>query len=189
MGTRGAYGFIVNGIEKITYNHWDSYPTGLGANIAAFIEDTPIEELTIANNIVLVNGYTTPTNKQIKECEQYHNSNVSTGEKEEWYSLLREAQGNLYAFKNGLKFMINNDSFLEDSRCCEWAYIINIDEGVLEVYRGFNKDSNAKGRYAKRNVTSDQDYYGVALIKTIPLNEVKEDMMETIEEEINADGE
>lgn len=30
MGTRGALGFIKAGEHKVTYNHYDSYPEGLG---------------------------------------------------------------------------------------------------------------------------------------------------------------
>lgn len=37
MSTRGAYGFILNGEEKITYNHCDSYPSYLGINILKFL--------------------------------------------------------------------------------------------------------------------------------------------------------
>ena len=30
MGTRGAYGFRINDKDKVTYNHFDSYPDGFG---------------------------------------------------------------------------------------------------------------------------------------------------------------
>ena len=33
MGTRGAFGFLVDGETKVTYNHWDSYPSGLGQDL------------------------------------------------------------------------------------------------------------------------------------------------------------
>jgi len=35
MGTRGAYGFRKNGIDKVTYNHFDSYPEQLGESLEA----------------------------------------------------------------------------------------------------------------------------------------------------------
>lgn len=31
--TRGAVGFRVDGVDKVTYNHSDSYPGGLGAAV------------------------------------------------------------------------------------------------------------------------------------------------------------
>ena len=55
MGTRGAYGFHYNGQDYITYNHYDSYPTGLGHAMINFIEATTEEEmLNIVKNIILV---------------------------------------------------------------------------------------------------------------------------------------
>ena len=37
MGTRGLLGFIIAGRRRASYNHFDSYPSGLGAQIAKFI--------------------------------------------------------------------------------------------------------------------------------------------------------
>ena len=39
MGTRGLYGFRKNGVDKVTYNHYDSYPEYLGRNILEFIRN------------------------------------------------------------------------------------------------------------------------------------------------------
>lgn len=44
MGTRGIMGFVVDGQEKLTYNHYDSYPDGLGLDVLRWLrglnEDT-----------------------------------------------------------------------------------------------------------------------------------------------------
>ena len=64
----------------------------------------------------------------------------------------------------------NCPSFLSDSLFCEWAYIINLDDEVFEVYRGFNKNPNAPGRYASKQCDSEK-YYGVELIETFSLND------------------
>lgn len=37
MGTRGLLGFIINGVRRGSYNHWDSYPSGLGLDVVRFI--------------------------------------------------------------------------------------------------------------------------------------------------------
>ena len=42
MSTRGAYGFYKNGVDKITYNHYDSYFSGLGEEIVNFCRNTTI---------------------------------------------------------------------------------------------------------------------------------------------------
>jgi hypothetical protein len=33
MGTRGTWGFVLDGEEKLTYNHFDSYPDCLGVEV------------------------------------------------------------------------------------------------------------------------------------------------------------
>lgn len=179
MGTRGSVGFRANQQDKVQYNHFDSYPEGLGSEVLAFLQSSSFEQLKdIAENIVLVNENTPPTKKQIKDCEQWTDLSVSTRSTNEWYCLLRNAQGNLNAYKDGLKYMLDGQSFLLDSLFCEYAYIINTDEGVLEFYSGFNKKARkTKGRYAGRQPERENngytnEYYGVALIKRYPLEDI-----------------
>lgn len=58
MSTRGAVGIIFNNEEKIGYNHFDSYPSGLGNEILTFLKGKTIEELKhIFSNIVLKDNY------------------------------------------------------------------------------------------------------------------------------------
>ena len=55
MSTRGAVGLIFNNEEKIGYNHFDSYPEGLGNEILTFLKGKTIDELkSIFSNITLV---------------------------------------------------------------------------------------------------------------------------------------
>ena len=58
---------------------------------------------------------------------------------DDWYCLLRHAQGDLNVYKNGLRYMIDNHDFIKDSLFCEYAYIINLDTKRLEFYVGFQK--------------------------------------------------
>lgn len=64
-------------------------------------------------------------------------------------------------------------TFLYNSLFCEYAYIINLNTKKLEIYEGFNKNLNAKGRYANHYAYDDDHRYcGVALVKVIPLNKI-----------------
>jgi hypothetical protein len=48
MGTRGIIGFIQKGVYRGAYNHFDSYPSGLGDAIIKFIlahTDQELEEM------------------------------------------------------------------------------------------------------------------------------------------------
>jgi hypothetical protein len=173
MGTRGAVGFISNGIEKITYNYFDSYPEGLGNNVLNFLHTIiNFEELKIkVNNIILVDGKGEPTIKQIKHCIAAKTADMEVREQsyKDWYCLLRHTQGNLEKyFEVGI--MLDSKDFLFDSLFCEWAYIINLDTYKLEIYKGFNEDQNGKGRYASQHRERDgNQYYGVKLIYEVDL--------------------
>ncbi len=64
MGTRGVFGFHKDGVDKITYNHYDSYPTCLGEEVKKFIINHPVEELNkIFKRIKLVNDKKTSDSK------------------------------------------------------------------------------------------------------------------------------
>ena len=183
MSTRGAVGFIVDGVEKISYNHSDSYPDYLGRNILEFCFVLPHDiAKKIVKKIKLV-GDIPPTAKQIKECKKFTNLNVSEKSTKDWYCLLREAQGNLWVYIDGLKYMINYKGFLKESLFCEYAYIVNLDTGKLEFYTGFNKNSNA-GRYA--NVKADEyGYVGVAFCSEYDLSSITKDSIDDIIKDMN----
>lgn len=148
MGTRGAIGFKVCGKYKITYNHFDSYPDGLGEEVVKFVEDVRSKGdigkfRKNAEKVRLVTDDTPPTQEDIEKYEKLGllNENVSNQTKKEWYCLLREAQGanTLELVRGGkLGHMIDNFKFLEDSLFCEYAYIVNLDDNRLEFYEGFN---------------------------------------------------
>ena len=172
MGTRGAIGFRINNEDKVTYNHFDSYPSYLGAEILGFIQKTDLKKLKEnVSKLTLVDSQDVPTSKQIDECLPWLESE-NIHKSPDWYSLLNELQGGLNAYLQGLPYMIDSSGFLLDSLFCEYAYIINLDEQVLEFYCGFNKKaSNRKGRYAHIK-EDDNKYYGIALIKKYPLSDI-----------------
>lgn len=188
MGTRGAIGFRVNNEDKVQYNHFDSYPSYLGLEILNYIQGTNLQALKeTAERIILVEEDGIPTEEQIVECQPWTNLDVSEHSVSDWYCLLRDAQGGLNAFSEGLKYMSDYKDFLKNSLFCEYAYIINIDEQVLEYYCGFNqKPRIRKGRYASLRSESNNDYYGVVLLKKYPLetliNATSEHIQNIVEE-------
>ncbi|WP_275372508.1 hypothetical protein [Clostridium tertium] len=135
MGTRGAYGFRKNGELKVTYNHYDSYYEHLGQHIIEFINNVnSIEKLNeIYDSIELVDESSEPTAQQVEECKKYANLSVSEGTYKDWYCLLRNAQGDLEVYLDGLKYMTNANFFIEDTVFCEYYYIIDLDRNVLVV--------------------------------------------------------
>ena len=180
MGTRGLCGFRKNGMDKLTYNHYDSYPSYLGEIMVEFCKTTSIKEMNdIFDRIVLVEEGSTPTQTQIDECIEFYNGGVSTGKVEDWYCLLREAQGNPNVYKRGLKYMIDNQGFIHDSLFCEYAYIINLDTNCLEFWVGFQTKPCNANRYGieGRESYGGSSYYPCKMVAYYSL-----DTEQTIEE-------
>jgi len=173
MGTRGAWGFIKDGVEKVTYNHYDSDPPYLGKSVVEFIQTCEKEKedfQKLFSKIKLVDISKTPTKKEIERGVKL-GLTIDT-DKPDWYWFLHDMQDDLHILRK-VKRMIDNKTFLEDSLFCEYAYIINLDTNMLEIYQGFNKDPEAPGRYAKRRGSENREYYGVALKDEIPLDTIK----------------
>lgn len=172
MGTRAAFGFRVDGVDKVTYRHCDGYPEHLGIRILKGLRGKTLDELrAVAAAVQMVDKQVAPTPEQIEQCRRWANTGVATGSMNDWYCLLRNAQSDLNAWMDGLRYMIDDGAFLHDSLFCEYAYIVNVDTASLEVYRGFNKDPQAAGRYAGKRTKTDREYeyFGVVLHKEIPL--------------------
>lgn len=200
MGTRGAFGFRLNGEDKITYNHFDSYPDGLGNSVVDFartaVQDLPGLKAKVSA-LRLVDSNTPPTDADIEACQKAGTVDlgVSNQSTSDWYCLLRHAQGELEKYLE-VGLMVDNQDFMADSLFCEYAYVINLDDETLEFYRGFNKDGDQPGRYAKlmrdsssaalQRMEMDRVYFGVVLALTIPLAELNSRSTEAIVDQMNS---
>ncbi len=189
MGTRGAYGFRIDGKDKVTYNHFDSYPDHLGRSLMDYIASTPLEMMKeVAAAIILVDPDSKPEPELITKYKIYSDLNVSTRQYDEWYCLLRKTQGDLFPYNNSLRHMADYQAFLSDSLFCEWAYIINLDNQLFETYRGLNRNSSASGRYASHQTDDNDDFKGVALILETPLIDVKAETIDDLVATLNEMG-
>ena len=163
MSTRGVVGYYKNGNLKVTFNHFDSYPGGLGESVKQYIFENINNLDDHFNNIKLIN------NEQLTDSIE-----------EELNSL---EQGNLLEYVT-LGYMFDEKEFLKDSLFCGWAYIIDLDKKVLEIYRGFN-ENKPKGKFknwGKAKITDK--YFPVTLVKTIPFEKIKNFDMCKFEEKI-----
>lgn len=162
MGTRGCYGFRKNGIDKLTYNHYDSYPDYLGKIMVTFCKETSLDEMNeIYDRLILVNKSEKPTSEQVEECKRYYSGDVSNNMPEDWYCLLRNTQGEPNEYKNGLRYMIDDHDFIKDSLFCEFAYIINLDTKKLEFWKGFQRKPDPNNRYGTEK---SYDYYPCKMV-------------------------
>lgn len=172
MGTRGTFGFRQDGQDKLAYNHFDSYPDGLGYGVIDGLSKVGRANLAgKVRNIKLVTDEVPPTEEQIQELASFSDTRVGKQTNREWYCLLRECQGDVEK-TIAAGYMESSPNFIKDSLFCEYGYIVNLDEDVLELYQGFQKSYHSKGRYAStesERAASGNDYYPSALIGTIPL--------------------
>lgn len=169
--SRGLYGFRKNGIDKLTYNHSDSYPEGLGAAMLKCA--TAVEQMKRAFDYVEMVDENKPlTEEQFNYCKE--RGLVGEGDCTDWYWVLRGLQGDFAelideADEYKKAYMIDNHGFIKDSLFCEFAYIYDLDREVLEYYVGFQHRPQKGNRYGEE--ASDSGYYPCRLMKEYPLNQ------------------
>lgn len=198
MGTRGFITFVAGGVEKTAYNHFDSYPSGLGVKVLDFLRTqlTPTDEdcqdatpqavyaaalaelsQRVVNLRVVRENVDEVTAEDVKRLapwtDMWVGGPVDKGKLAFWYQLLRNTQYDPAAM---LEAGVVEDAsdFPADSLYAEWGYVIDLDEGLLEVYRGFVEGPHASGRFANRPLhvyNNVGQYYPVKLVKVYPLHE------------------
>lgn len=133
MGTRGTMAFRLDGELKSAYNHWDSYPTGLGNDILKFLRATVNnrdELLESVRSLTAVDPEVEPTEEQVQKLSRFADTRVSTRQLTEWYVLLRDTQGDpVKTLMAGFyePFPVGQE---------EWSYVIDFDADLLEVWEG-----------------------------------------------------
>lgn len=181
MGTRNLTMVISDGKTRIAqYGQWDGYPDGQGVNAldflltadlkkfkkqlkrCAFIDDKKEKEIKkFQKELGCPEGYM--TQKQAKLFyNEYPYISRDTGAK--ILEMIYHAKG-----KNNI-WLYDSTEFAYDSLFCEWAYVIDFDKNVFEVYKGFNKKPNTKkDRFYNKEKKKD-DYSPVKLIKSYSLD-------------------
>jgi hypothetical protein len=143
MGTRGLFGFYYQGKFYVIYNHFDSYPSGLGAAIVEELRRAIQESSDPKNRLSkwiqqleqlrLVSPRVPPTLEDIQKLRPYTDVNVSQQSTTDWYCLLRHCQGSVE------KVLASGylDNCVDTSGLPLWeeyAYIINLDTQKLDFY-------------------------------------------------------
>lgn len=195
MGTRGFVGFVVDETEKIAYNHFDSYPSGLGRDVLNWLHEAlshgQHRESVVASarSLRVVDPKTSPSAEDIERLRAYADLDVGSQDLSDWYVLLRKTQGvpgemlQAGVIEDASEFPVN-------SLFAEWGYVIDFDDNVFEVYEGFQSNPHDKGRFADRSTKErvgdfDAKYYPVALVASWPLDRLPsvEEFMATVDPE------
>lgn len=147
MGTRGLYGFYYKGKFYVIYNHFDSYPSGLGCNIVNEIQnemdkygnlDRWIEMLKNIKVLSETTQPTQPTQQDIDKLAPYTDLSISNKSTFDWYCLLSKTQGSINkVFESG--YLLNHVNDEQEPYFQEYAYIVNFDTNQLDFYYSDSK--------------------------------------------------
>ena len=162
MGTRGTYGYRKNKQDKLMYNHYDSYPEGLGQNMLEYIKMYSNKEINdICDSIKFVE------NDKNFQIQQEMKGKIQS--REDYLSSFHEDSTILMPEDNG---------FIKDSLFCEWGYIVNLDTECLEVWRGFQIVSQKGNRYGRKK--NSDGYYPCRLMAEIPFDDLRKNKVQNI---------
>jgi len=188
MGTRGAFGVITGEVEKIGYNQFDSYSDGKGIDnlrwLRQAVADGRLDEIRqSAIDCKLVSNAVKPTPADVKHLAGATDLSVSKQSTDDWYCLTRDTHGFIEKMLD-CGYIEDHSTFPLDSLFCEWAYIVDFDTGVFEVYKGFQDEAHTEGRFAGRVAKPDdwvpeyqgaKFYYPVRLVASYPLDALPSD--------------
>lgn len=182
MGTRGFLGFVVDGEEKIAYNHMDSYPSGLGVAVMSWAAQADLDVARKSASVLrVVSDAEPPTRADIRRLRPYADPEVSApAGPRDWYSILRGTQGDPAAIL-ACGYIEDAAEFPADSLFAEWGYMVDFDTGRLEVYRGFQDEPHHDGRFADRFPVPSDGYWPVKLVAAFPLDKPDFEAMRALE--------
>ena len=185
MGTRGSVIIIQDKKAKGYYNQYDCYPDGLGEELIEElkkvdkVKDGWKQFMENMKKVKLVKESEKPSEEVQKKYKEngFYSSNVSTGSSEEWYCLLRELQGAKYirAIMAGkIEHMVDGTNFIQFSLSCEYAYVVDLDNMVLEFYKGFQKKPQKGNRFGEKKA---EGYFPCAKVGQLSLKGISDDDM------------
>ena len=198
MGTRNVTYVIKDGEYRVAqYCQWDGYPTGQGRTAAGFIVDrlqTPEGLETFGKRVSEVREMSaTDVQALLKEVGADDSGWVTLDVErkfQEKYAHLDRSFGAKvleYVYNTPNAGLSLDLEFAGDSLMCEWAYVIDLDTGMFEAYKGFNNSPVPESeRFAKFKQLRN-DYYPVKLVYSTPLANVTDETVQDIEDALDTD--
>ena len=136
MGTRHITAVYLDTKYRVAqYGQWDGYPEGTGLNCLKFVR-TIVEESArnIFANKVRKCQWATPqyvVNKTRKEDWQKNYPELSCSTGSDILQIVMSSQKRLK--------LVNSINFVADGLMCEWIWVIDLDNGTFEAFKGFNR--------------------------------------------------
>ena len=186
MGTRNLIAVQVDGEYKVAqYGQWDGYPSGQGVDILNFLREFDLGVFVEKVRATVWLDKDVIQERWV-ECgaddSGWVGSDVSDKFDKFWPELSRGFGSKILAFiwasAPGVG-LCSHIEFTSNGLFCEWAYVIDFDKGVLEVYEGFGEEPlDPSERFADSPIEpcGETQYYPVRLIASFPLDELPTDV-------------
>lgn len=204
MGTRNLTAVMINGEYKIAqYGQWDGYPSGQGSTVLQFLSNQ--ENIKNLKDAFSRTRFIDEEGRDKEFIEAYsanapewsNEPDNRTEEQIAWFrnyisrDLGADILYNVASSEDEEILLSDSLNFAGDSLFCEWAYVIDFDKNVLEVYRGFNDEPIKEGRFISGDPIFEvpeggykNDYEPIILLKTYELNNLPS--VENFVEELEA---
>lgn len=186
MGTRHLVCVVEGGDYKVAqYGQWDGYPEGQGSAVLDFLaEPGSLEKL---RSVMPRVRFLDPEGADRAFLEEYdknapewsNDPDNRTDEQKRWFDtfmtrdLGAKILTSLANAEDAEILLKNNINFAGESLFCEWAYVVDLDANIFEVYKGFNKDKLDSGERFSHLRPDDQDgYEPVKLVVTFALDDL-----------------
>lgn len=163
MGTRHLIAVQIDGDYKVAqYGQWDGYPSGQGVNVLGFLRGLTEDQAAFDEFKRKVRLATWIDEARLNALWRSfgarddgmigYDDAKRFGAKYPQFSRDTGAAilNVIFGSPDGIE-LSSSLEFVADSLFCEWAYVLDFDKEVLEVYEGFNKDGPVFGRFAHLN--------------------------------------
>lgn len=158
MGTRNTTIVISEGETKVAqYCQFDGYPSGQGITVLHFLRRNNIEKFK--RKVDALGTYTTDEVESLwrdmgADDSGFVSMELSRKFAKKYPHLHRNTGANILDLIHDgkvTKVKLDED-FIDDGLFCEWAYVINLDKGTLEIKNGADKT------YSLDNLPSDEKF-------------------------------
>lgn len=185
MGTRHLIAVQLDGDYKIAqYGQWDGYPDGQGLTVLNFLKTANLEafrdklrKTRFATedeiNQFWVNAGANPDS-------DFVSMDVANKVKQTHPEVSRDTGARILEVVLSTPFseqllLSDHREFAQDGLFCEWAYVIDLDAGKLEVYTGFHKEDVTEGRFQGKTNPDMSGYGPIQLQKTYDLDDLPDE--------------
>ena len=179
LSSNRLLGAIIRGRKKASYNHFDSYPSGLGVGLVNFIKylsDDQIQEMIkryeeIEWSVALLAVYVQESELMKSRVEErttaprelqqryiaagFANLGVSEQRPGDWYCLIHKMQGVAglpHILDGSLKHLVDSTEFENDTLFCEGIYYVDWEKKELKVISPINGGTEAMTDLANLSV-------------------------------------